>query len=103
MWVVIFEKKIKIKKIVKYRKKYQNELILSSRFDKMSSIFLGHFLHALCRFNAYISLLSNHLAHLYHVPSIIAATDKLFRASESLLVIIPINVLYHKFVPTKQN
>jgi hypothetical protein len=27
------------KKLVKYRKKYQDEFALSSRFDKMSSIF----------------------------------------------------------------
>jgi hypothetical protein len=52
--------------------------------------FVGHCLHTLCSFNAF------HLAHLYHVPSIIAVIDKvrstlnkLFRASEPLLVIIP--------------
>jgi hypothetical protein len=58
--------------------------------------FLGHYLHALCMFNASISLLSNHLAYIYHVPSMIVVTDKvrstlnkLSRASEPLLVIIP--------------
>jgi hypothetical protein len=91
------------KKLVKYRKKkYQDESALSSHFDKTSSIFLGRYLHALCRFNAYISLLLNHLAHLYHVPSIITVTgkvrstlNKLFRAFEPLLVIIP-----HRYSPS---
>jgi hypothetical protein len=85
------------KKLVKYRKKkYQDEHVLSSYFVKISLIFLGHYLHGLCRFNASFSLMSNHLAHLYHVPSIIVETgkvhstlNKLFRASKPLLVIIP--------------
>jgi hypothetical protein len=61
----------------------------------MSSIFFGHYFLALCRFNAFISLLSNHLAHLYHVPFVIVETskvrstlNKLFRTFEPLLVII---------------
>jgi hypothetical protein len=82
------------KKLVKYRKKYQDEPVLSSHFDKMSSILLGYCLYTLCRFNTFISLLLNHLTHLYHILSIIIATDKirstlnkLFRVFEPLLVI----------------
>jgi hypothetical protein len=68
--------------------------------------FFYHCFHVFCRFNAFISLLSNYLAHLYHVPSIIAkigkvrsTLNKLFRTFEPLLVFIPIGVQNHMFVP----